>query len=163
MGCTSNTCTRNACSSANRCKPCRKASSSSDTVAGLLFFSGVTAGSTGETTTSFLANNFTDGNPLSTPPSFPVATAHALKNLAVRLDSDVADGQSIVVQGLKNGTSVPGFLVTFTGPLTGATVASTTTAKLALAKNDTFDLRVVNDGGESEIVTALSASVDVVT
>ena len=134
---------------------------------GLLKFSGTVAPAVeGGLVVSFLEDygagvaSFQGVTPVSLAPSYPIAVARNLRNMATNLllGFVVPDGGQIVIELLQNGVSVPGFVITYTGGETG--IKSVLAGPAAFAIGDTFDLRVSVTGGVVDTVD-LSATVGV--
>jgi hypothetical protein len=130
---------------------------------GLLKFSGAVNSAEGPTpVVSYLADHGSGlGGPsvLLTAQGYPVATTPNLRNLAVNLlGFTVPSSAQLIVELLKNGSPVPGFVVTYNPGETG--VHFVAAGPVAFAPPDTFDLRVttINLGG---VVVNLSATVGV--
>ena len=78
---------------------------------------------------------------ITTEPSYPVAIARELQNLATNLLTFVVPpGGSILIELLKNGVAVPGFAISYGAGETG--IKTLTAGPVAYAIGDTFDLRV---------------------
>jgi hypothetical protein len=96
------------------------------------------------------------------PPSYPVAATRRLRNLATNLFFTVATGQLIVIELLRNGTPVPGFVITY-GP--GETGVKAVTAGPTVFNGapvpDTFDLRVTTTNVSNDGAVNVSATVGV--
>ena len=118
---------------------------------GLLKFSGEVEASVDpdDTIISFLedwGSGASAGLFISLAPSYPVAVAHNLRNMATNLLQGfiVPLGGSIVVELLQNGVPVPGFVITYADGESG--VKTVVAGPVAFAIGDTFDLRVTTVG-----------------
>jgi hypothetical protein len=129
---------------------------------GLLKFSGVAAVSGGLVpVTSFLADTGVGAGigVLLTPPRYPVAVSHSLRNLAtnVQLTAPIPPGGSIVIELLKNGVGT-GIFTTYSAGSTGG--IKTATGVVSYAIGDTFDLQVTTTN-LAEMTVNVSATVGV--
>lgn len=97
---------------------------------------------------------------LNTPPSYPVAIARSLRNLAVNvLGLIVPLGGSILVELFSNGVPVPVFSLVYGSGETG--VKTVLAGPVPYAIGATFDLRVTTAGLGSLEVTGVDLSATV--
>lgn len=136
---------------------------------GLLKFSGEVRFGPEQTLVSYLADTGIDlVNPsLSSPgfaPGYPVAVAHNLRNLATNLFYTVQQGQSVLVELVKNLTTTPVVVASILyGPTEGG-IKSVAFGPAPFAGDptpDTFDLRVTTTNLNNEGTVNLSATVGV--
>lgn len=115
---------------------------------GLLKFSGICGTDSESAVTSYLADaGFDDSDPdltTSKAPSYPVAVAHSLVNLAtnISLSPVIPGGGSVTIKLLKNGSPVAGFSITYGPGQSG--VMSAVAGPAAYAIGDTFDVEVIS-------------------
>ncbi len=121
------------------------------TSGGLLKFSGVAApaGEGGSPLASFLEDSSVGvsiGAIIAPSPAYPVAVAHDFRNMATNLFFGlvVPTGGLIVIELLRNGAAVPGFIITYGSGESG--VKSVLAGPAAFAIRDTFDIRVTTSG-----------------
>jgi hypothetical protein len=129
----------------------------------LLKFSGVAAPSINSTPLiSYLADAGVGVGTvpiITTAPSYPVAIPHNLQNLSTNVQFTLSAGLTLVIQLLKNGAPVAGFLTTYGAGDSG--IKSVATAEVPFAIGDTLDLRVTTTGVFDESGLNVSATIGV--
>lgn len=119
-------------------------------IGSLLKFSGVVAPAVEGVVTSFLADfgvGLGVAGILSTAPSYPLAIAHSVRNLAVRVIDGIIGlpGGSVTFELLRNGNPVPGFLAVYTvgGPIGNQIILA---GPEAFSVGDRIDIRATAIG-----------------
>ena len=77
--------------------------------------------------------------------NYPMALQRTLKGLSVNVGITLSSGQSILVEVLRNGSSIPGFNVTYGVGDTGVKT-NESAGPITYAAGDTFALRVTTAG-----------------
>jgi hypothetical protein len=98
---------------------------------------------------------------LSTAPSYPLATQHDVRNMAVRVLNGIVGtpGGAVTFELLRNGSPVPGFVAVFTvgGPVGNQLIHA---GPVSFAEGSRLDLRATATGVTAPVNVSASIGIE---